>query len=156
MYTFEKSITIDRSPQDVFNFVTNPANNALWQSGTESAEWTSDDPPGIGATFKTVVNFMGRKIEADVEITRWDPPNLYGFKTDDGPFPIVGKSRFEPKDNGTELILEAQIHSVGFFKLVEGLVGKWAEKQDDNHYAVLKLLLEADQARPPLERGRSL
>ena len=64
MYKFESSILINRSPQDVFDFYTNPANNAQWQSGTEASEWTSDSPPGVGSTVKVVTSFLGRKIEA--------------------------------------------------------------------------------------------
>ena len=66
MYTFEKSIFTNRPPQEVFDFVTNPADHAQWQSGTEAAEWTSDGPPGVGSTFEVVAKFMGRKIETEV------------------------------------------------------------------------------------------
>jgi carbon monoxide dehydrogenase subunit G len=41
MYTFEKSTYIERPPSDVFDFVTNPSNASSWQSGVESAGWTS-------------------------------------------------------------------------------------------------------------------
>ena len=143
MYTFEKSIFTNRPPQEVFDFVTNPANHAQWQSGTESAEWTSDGPPGVGSTFEVVAKFMGRKIKTEVEITGWDPPKMYGFKLVAGPFPVAGTSRFEQNDNCKHMTLAGQINSAGFFKLAEGLVGKQTEKQDGNNFNALKLLLDA-------------
>ena len=143
MYTFEKSLFINRPPQEVFDFATNPANFAQWQSSVECAEWTSDGPPGVGSTFMIVTKFLGRKIEAEVEMTGWDPPNLSSFKSVGGPFPVAGTSRYETKENGTKVTLEGQIKPAGFFKLVEGLIGKQVQKQDGDNFDALKLLLEA-------------
>jgi carbon monoxide dehydrogenase subunit G len=144
MYTFEKSITINRSPQDVFDYMTNPANDAQWQSGIESSEWTSDSPPGVGSTQKVVRSFLGRKIESGVELTGWDPPNQSSGKTVNGPIPFEVTNKFEAQGNGTLLTMTGRAELGGFFKLAEGLVGKQVEKQLDSDLAALKLQLEAD------------
>ena len=143
MYTFEKSITINRSPQEVFDYVTNPANDAQWQSGIESSEWTSDGPPGVGSTQKVVRSFLGRKIESEVEFTGWDPPNQSSGKTIGGPVPMEITNKLEAQGNGTLLTLTGQAELGGFFKLAEGLVGKQVGKQLESDLAALKLLLDA-------------
>ena len=142
MYTFESSIFINRPPQDVFDFMNNPANSPQWQSGTQSAEWTSDGPPGVGSTFKVVTSFLGRKIEATVEITGWDPPSQSGIKAVGGPIPFESTSTYEAQGDGTLLTETGQAEFGGFFKMAEGLVGKQLEKQGESNRAALKLLLE--------------
>ena len=143
MYKFESSILINRSPQDVFDFYTNPANNAQWQSGTESSQWISDGPSGVGSTIKTVVNFLGRKIEAELEVTDWDPPNQVRIKTISGPIPFEATNTFKAQGGGTLLTSDVQAELGGFFKLAEGLVGKQMEKQIQSDNSALKKLLES-------------
>ena len=146
MITFEKSIFISRPQQEVFDFVSNPANNPQWQSSTEAGEWTSEGPPGVGSTLDLVIRFLGRKIESTSEITTWDPPNQFGSKVVSGPIPFEATMKLESKENGTQLTLRGEAEFGGFFKIAEGLVGKQLEKQRDANFNALKLLLEAGQA----------
>ncbi len=143
MYRFEHSVFINRPPQDVFDFVTSPANSPKWQGSVENAEWTSESPVGVGSTWRSVATFLGRKLESIIEITSWDPPNGHSFKSISGPIPFENTLRFESKDNGTQLHISGQAEIGGFFKLAEGLVGKQVEKQLESDFAALKLLLEA-------------
>ena len=48
----------------------------------------------------------------------------------------------EPKGDSTKVTLNGQVSALGFFKLLERLVGRQAEKQDGSNYDALKLLLE--------------
>jgi len=143
MYKFESSVLINRTAQDVFDFYTNPAKNAQWQSGTESSQWTSDGPPGVGSTFKTVVSFLGRKIEAELEVTGWNPPNQVRIKSISGPIPFEATNTFKAQEGGTLLTSTIQAELGGFFKLAEGLVGKQMEKQVGSDTSALKMLLES-------------
>ena len=142
MANFEMTQFIDRPPQEVFDYLTNPDNDLLWQKGLISSEWISPDPAGVGSTKRVVNRFLGMKINVTVEYTAWDPPNRYAFKFD-GPFSVAGNINLEPKENGTQFNLEAQIEGSGLFKLVEGLVAKQAKKQDASNFNTLKNILEA-------------
>jgi len=143
MYKFEKNVFINRPQQEVFDFVTNLANDTQWQSGVELSEWTSDGPPAVGSTHKVVRNMLGRNMEATIVVTSWDPPNQWGNKSDGGPVPFEGMQKFEAQDGGTLMTFSAQAELGGFFKLAEGLVGKQIEKQIETDSAKLKKLLEA-------------
>ena len=50
MGKFTLSVFINRSQQDVFDFLSDPANISKWDSDFESAEWTSSGEPRIGTT----------------------------------------------------------------------------------------------------------
>ena len=146
MIAFEKSVFISRPQQEVFDFMSNPANDAQWQGSTEAAEWTSEGPPGVGSTKRSVIRFLGRKIEGTAEITTWDPPNQYAYKLFGGLVPFDVTVKLESKENGTQLTVTFQGEFRGFFKMAEGLVAKRTEKELDTNHNALKLLLESGQA----------
>ena len=146
MYKTRRSTSIDRPPQEVFDYITDPANDASWLSGTESSQFTSDPPHGVGAPKEVVVKMMGRRIETTNEITHWDRPNTYGFEAADGPIPFTTVVRLEAGgENQTEVTLDLEAEFSGFFKMAEGLVGKQFDKRMDGNLETLKLLLEAQQ-----------
>jgi hypothetical protein len=119
---------------------------AKWQANTVSADWTSAGMPGIGSTFKVVSKIPWGTIEAMLEVTIWEPPNRYGFKSIAIPFPlesIAGVTTLAPKENGTQLTLQGQVATVSIFKLVEGLLSKQTKKQDASNIHTMKQLLES-------------
>jgi uncharacterized protein YndB with AHSA1/START domain len=143
MFTYNATIFIDRPQQEVFDFVSNPANNPKWQGNFVSGEWTSDGPVAVGSTQSTVGRFLGREIEATAEVTVWDPPNQFAFKLPKGPYPLEGTNIFESKENGTQLTQRGSGEPGGFFKLAEGLVSKQLQKQLETNLSALKIVLEA-------------
>jgi hypothetical protein len=114
-------------------------------SGTESAAWTSNGSPGVGSTYKGVFIFLGRRLEGQVEVTQWERPYRYSFKTVSGPIPSENTTKFEPQGDGTLVTHTTQLEIGGVFRLAEGLVGKQLEKLYETNNAALKLLLEAGQ-----------
>jgi hypothetical protein len=93
------------------------------------------------------VEFLRRKLEAEIEITSYDPPNQASVKGISGPVPFQNTYIFESKGNGTQMSLIGQAEIGGFFKLAEGLVGKQLEKQVEADSNALKVLLEAGLVR---------
>ena len=97
----------------------------------------------MGSTQHSVDKFLGRNIESDSEVTVWDPPNEYGWKSVGGPIPFELSIKFTTEENGTKLSFSGQAELGGFFKLAEGLAGKQMEKQIDGDFNNLKDVLEA-------------
>ena len=146
MYKTRHSVSINRSAQDVFDYATDPANDPNWLSGTQSSQWTSDPPHGVGSTREVVVRFLGRRIESTSEITHWDKPHTYGFHTTGGPIQFTMVAGLESTgENQAEMTLDIEAEFGGFFKLAEGLVGKQLDKQMEANLDALKILLEAEQ-----------
>lgn len=145
MFETNNSIFINRPPQDVFNVITDPAKQSLWQNLTESAEWTTNGSPGVGSTMKVVARFLGRKIESEVEVTALEPPHRLDWKFVNGPYPAQVTNTFEPQGEGTLLTSKSQGEMGSFFKLAEGMVARQLEKQLATNYESLKLLMESGQ-----------
>ncbi len=145
MIDFQYSVFIQRHLQDVFEVITNPTKTHLWQGGTEAAEWISEAPYGVGSTWKSQSKFLGRNLDADLQVTGWESPNLVSFKTSNGPIPMEVSNKLAPQDGGTHLTIAGRVEFGGLFKLAEGLIGKQLEKQIDTDNNTLKLLMESGQ-----------
>jgi len=143
MATFTVTTFINRPLQEVFDFMTNPANFAQWQSGTKSAKWASEGPVGVGSIFNSTGEMMGREMKMDLEITQWSPPTVWGIKGQTGPMKFGAISKFESKDGGTQVTQTFEGEVGGLFSLAEGLAIKQLQKQVENDGNTLKKLLEA-------------
>ena len=146
MQKFTLSVFINRSQQDVFDFLSDPANLPKWNSAYEAAQWTSSEAPGIGSTYKVLAKMPGGKKEGLFKIIHWDPPNHYRYKSIRLAFPIESIESaitLAPKENGTQLTFESQFGIVGILKFAEGMFGKLAEKGDGSNLDTAKRILEA-------------
>jgi carbon monoxide dehydrogenase subunit G len=145
MFETKTSIFINRPLQDVFQVVSDPSKQSLWQSMVESSEWSSNGDTGVGSTMKVTAKFLGRKIESDIEITAWEPPGRIDYKFVNGPYPAEVSNILETQGDGTLLTAQSQGEMGSFFKLGEGLVAKQLEKQLNANFETLKLLMESGQ-----------
>lgn len=143
MVSFDKEITIERPLQEVFDYVSDPANDPEWRTDVEVSEWSSEGPPVVGSISRSVSKFLGRKMETSAEITSWDPPNHFAFKSVGGPFPFEFSVSLEAQGGNTRASFHGQADVGGFFKLAEGLVAKQTQKQFDKEFEALKVLLES-------------
>ena len=146
---FTLTVFINRSQQDVFDFLSDPANLSKWNSNFTSAEWASSNVPGLGSMYRVRTKMSGGKNEGLFEITQWDPSHRYSYRSISRlPFPlecIESAVTLTPKENGTQLTFESQFGLVGVLKVVEGMFRKVAEKEDGNNFDTAKRLLEANE-----------
>ena len=88
----------------------------------------------------------GGKNEGLFEITQWDPPQRYSYKSISGlPFPIESIESavmLAPKENGTQITFESQFGLAGILKFAEGIFRKLAAKGDGDNFDTAKRLLE--------------
>jgi uncharacterized protein YndB with AHSA1/START domain len=147
MQKFTLSVFINRSQQDVFDFLSDPANLSKWDSDFESAEWTSSDAPGIGSTYRASGRRLGSKKDGWFEIVQWDRPNRYCYKVKERMFLFERAETaitLTPKDKGTEATFECQFEVVGTLKFAEGIIAKMGKKRIEGNLDTSKRLLEAD------------
>ena len=142
MAKFEGSIVINRPLEEVFALLSNPENNPKWQSGIVELRKTSEGPIGVGATYRSVNQFLGRRIEGETEITEYEPNRKYTLKSK-LPFPVEARTTFERVEGGTRINLKTEVEIGGFFKLAEPLVVSMGKRQFEGDLANLKDLMEA-------------
>ena len=102
MSSAQRTIVINRSPNQVFSFFASPANDRTWRPHVK--EIAAEGPPGVGSRIHQVVEGpMGRGIAADIEVTAYEPPTRYAFQVVAGPARPRGEFRFIETATGTEV-----------------------------------------------------
>jgi len=142
MISINLNALILRPVREVFDFITNPANNPQWQYGSlESVQLSSGDMK-VGTVFSSFGHFMGRRIQSDFEVTEFEANKSYGFETIFGPIQLQTSYSFEPVDRGTNVIVSSLINPGGFFKLVDSIVARVVRNQFEENLTTLKERLE--------------
>ena len=142
MARIEASIVINRPIEDLFEYMADVARNTEWKEGILEAKQTSPGPAAVGATYTYVVQAMGRKIETDGEITEFQAPTRFAWKSTKSPFPMTGGHTLEPANGGVKVTNFMEVEPGGFFKLAEGIMAKQQKSQMERELANLKAMME--------------
>jgi uncharacterized membrane protein len=119
----ENSVVIDRPRPEVFAFVADHENDPQWRPGVADIKRASGE--GQGAIYtQGVKGPMGRRIDADFEVTAYQPDTLLAFRTLAGPVRPEGSYRFEDADGGTRVTFSLNAKLGGTQKLMSPLVSK--------------------------------
>ena len=140
----EHTVVVERPPDEVFDFLTDLSNLPEWQSGAVEVRGP-DEELDVGAMYVQVLKFLGRRLEATIEVTEFDPGRRFSLRTRSGPIPFQVRHTLEPTDGGgaTRLRVELEGEPGGVFKLAEPLVMRNAQRQLEGDFAALKELVEA-------------
>ena len=112
-----RTITIDRPPDEVFAFFSDPANDRSWRPHVK--EIAASGPAGRGARVHQVIDGPGgRGIPANLEVTDYEPPNRYAFQVVAGPARPRGEFRLGPAANGTSVTFTLSADLGGWKKLL--------------------------------------
>lgn len=145
MTTMMHSVEIDRSPAEVFAFVTDPSHFTEWQDNVVSANLKGDGPMRRGSAIELRRTMGGREQTMTTEMTEYDEPRHYAFRVQDGPVRAIGDGRLEPLDDGrrTRFTFELDFEGHGIGKLLVPLVvRRQAKKEMLESHAALKSRLE--------------
>jgi carbon monoxide dehydrogenase subunit G len=140
----EHTVVVERPPQEVFRFLTDLANVPAWQSGAVEVR-APEGPLAVGTTYVEVLKFLGKRFEATLEVTEFEPARRFAVRTRSGPIPFEVRHTLEPADGGgsTRIDVELEGDPDGLFRLAESLVMRNAKRQIEGDFATLKNMVEA-------------
>jgi hypothetical protein len=145
MIKFDLDIDIYRPLQEVFAFVVMPENDFHWQYGTLTSAQISKGEMGLGAQFRAVGHFMGRRMESVYEITEFESNKRYGFKSQPGSIDSYTLYTFEMIKGRTRINVYAQIDPGDSLRASDAATAKNVKKQYRENLALLKSILETSQ-----------
>ena len=100
MGKYTKSIEIEASPEEVFNFVNDTEKMNKAHEGITKVEYTSKGPVGVG----TIGHFVSKAGEFDAEITEFVKNKKVTYHTiEASKFKLTGSFILEPTTKGTKL-----------------------------------------------------
>lgn len=139
----EHTVVVERPPEDVFAFLTDLSSLPEWQSGAVEVRGL-EGSVGVGTRYVEVLKFLGKRFEATIEVTEYEPGRRFSIKTVSGPIPFRVEHRLEPSNGGgTKVNVTLEGEPGGVFKLAEPLVMRNAKRQVADDFATLKRLVEA-------------
>jgi carbon monoxide dehydrogenase subunit G len=139
----EQSFDVARAPEDVFDFITDPAKLASWQTAKTRVEQLTDGPPGPGTRVReTTRQPGGREFEQIVEFTGFDRPRRFHVHVVEGPYPVDGEWSFEPQGDGTRVHFVAEGELSGAARLFQPLIKRMVARQFAGYHENLRRQLE--------------
>ena len=141
MVRYESSVTIARSPESVFPYLTETAKQALW-SDVPMRRLTAG-PLGPGSRLQISFGMGPVKAVLGLEISDLDPARRMAFRTFSGPIDWAGEYRLTPSPSGgTELSQEGTLRFSGLWRLLEPLVGAEISRGEVKELERLKAAVE--------------
>ncbi|WP_327412573.1 SRPBCC family protein [Streptomyces sp. NBC_01233] len=145
MSAISKSIDIDRTPEDVYSYITDPTHLPEWQDSAVSALPMGDLPVHVGSQVLVTQQIGRRRIPTKMEYTSMDPPRSWHLHGVEGPVRPDVRGRIEPLDGGARsrvtLSVDFEGHGVGR-ALVPLVVKPMVRKEMPRGEEKLKHLLE--------------
>jgi len=141
----EETFVVRRTPQVVFDYMTNPDNLSTWQTSVTSVDHLTEGPPGLGSRYRERTKpRLGKAFEQVVEFTEFDPPRRLHVHVVEGPYPIDGTWSLEPSDDGTRVHFTAAGELTGLMRLLAPLARRTLVRQFAGYHENLRQILERD------------
>jgi carbon monoxide dehydrogenase subunit G len=132
----EVVVDIDRSPEDVYAYLTDVSNLPKWQSGVHSARRE-------GSQIHESRHMLGRELATTLEIEEEDPPRVFALRALNSPVPFSVRHELEPSGGGTRLTVTGESDAGLLPGFAGGIMARRAEKQFRKDFERLKRLLES-------------
>lgn len=119
----ESETVIQRPIGEVFAFLADAENDPKWRSAVLDIARVSGS--GVGTHYRQGVKGPGgRRLDADIEITRLEPDALIGFRATSGPVRPTGQYHLEPAGTGTRVRFTLDAELPGLKKMMAPMVQK--------------------------------
>ncbi len=126
----EETFSVGKPPEVVFDYITDPANLAAWQTTKTFVEPLTDGPPRLGSRFREGTKPpLGREFSMVTEFTGFDRPRLLQVHVVEGPIPVDGEWSLQPDGSGTRVHFVAAGELTGALRLLGPLAARMMARQ---------------------------
>jgi carbon monoxide dehydrogenase subunit G len=150
-----ESIVVDGSPESVWAVVSDLDTHPSWRPAVREFRHVSDGPLGVGARIREVLEWRGREIVIDDEVTAFDPPRRFGLHGSWKAAEFDLELRLEPVGEGTLVTMDWPLYPKSLvLKLAAPFMGGAMRKATREELELLKEHVErtsgaADAAPAP-------
>jgi ligand-binding SRPBCC domain-containing protein len=78
-YVNRARFVVDATPEQAFALISDLTRSPEWATNPLAVERVGNGPNGVGAKYHSKAKFMGKDVEADQEVTAFDPPGHFAF-----------------------------------------------------------------------------
>jgi carbon monoxide dehydrogenase subunit G len=150
---FEESILINRSPDEVWAFMTNSFNSPRVRPGLLGLRQTSPGPIGAGSVLHARAIVLGFETRMTMTITEWDPPRFQALTLAGRPIRrFTDRMTLEDVADGTRIERTTEIEPHWALRPIWPLYALLFKRQHRAAFANLKRMIEAT---PPMPSKRA-
>jgi len=124
---FSVTQRIERSPDEVWAYLTDFQNAQDWMPGVEDMRATAEGPPAVGTEF----TFGSRGKSRETRVTALDPGTRFALTSTQGGVSATYAYSLAPDGDGTRVTLDAVCEATGLWTLLHPLIA-FARKQSDS------------------------
>lgn len=144
MAQIEGGIVIDRTVEDVFEFVADERNEPRFNPQMTSVEKISDSEIGLGTQFRAEVISGGKPASMVIEYVEFDRPRRISSRTTMRGMVILGTLTFEQVGDATRMRWAWDMQPAGAMRLLKPLIILMGRRQEREIWTSLKRCLEAE------------
>ena len=138
------TITIARTPEDVFTYLDDLPARPTWQTDITTTKVLTDGPTAVGTEVKETRRVGGRTMTSKWRVTSHEPPRRSTFETYEGTMMRPsGVITVAADGAGTRVTFEMEPNPMGFSKLLMPMIAGQIRKNIASDLANLKHNLEA-------------
>lgn len=143
MNGFEFNEHIARSPQDVFEVLSNPTKATEFLDNITGSRKLTDGPIAVGTMFREIRLVDGKEASADLLVSAYEPNTHVGISTEAEGIKVEYHYHLSPEGGGTRLTWTCELQASGLRKMILPMVAGIMKKEDGDHLRRLKTYLEA-------------
>lgn len=145
MAHIEGDIVIDRTVDEVFDFVADERNEPLYNRRMIRVQKLSAGPIGLGMRFSAEMSQRRGTAEMTIECTAYERPRRLSTTTHLSNMEIDGTLLFEPVPEGTRMRWLWDVKPRGLLRLMGPMIARIGRRQERTIWAGLKRVLEAKE-----------
>ena len=142
MGRIEGATIVERSVEEVFDFVADELNEAKYNPLMVRAEKTTPGPIAVGTRWSATILARGRPLDMDIEVTQFERPRRLASTTTMSTADVEGVLTFEPDVAGTRMSWSWELRPKGVYKLMGPLFARTGRRQETEIWEGLRRYLE--------------
>ena len=128
---------IERSPQEVWGYLTDFGNAKKWMTGVEDMAPITQGPLRVGTRFR----FTARGKERESHVTALEPDKRIALTSTQGGITATYTYTLTPIGDSTEVTLTAACEATGFWQLLHPIILFAMKRSDSSHLTKFKTAL---------------
>jgi uncharacterized protein YndB with AHSA1/START domain len=141
MIDFTLESRFNRSPADVFDYVSDPERLSTWQTNTVSSVPLTGGPIRVGTQLREVHRAPGGKeLVSVVEVSEFEPGSVFALRVVEGT-PVHLRITLDPDGAGTRMRFRAHGQLTGPMRLLQPVLGRTLKRQFAQQLSTLERVL---------------
>jgi hypothetical protein len=145
MVRLEFSIEIERSAEDIYELVGNPENDVKWQGAVLEVKKLTSGPIRAGSRYRHTFRILGKRMDADVEISARQPHSSYVLQCVSGPLAFETRVQLRRAGRGTHVDTVIEGRPSGVVRIATVALSRHRRGEIERDLRTLKRMMESGE-----------